>query len=238
MRGCAQVRCVDEKRSSHEGLNLATRFFRNWGALLTRVGALLSVDHWRFMLLFEEIDDSDQVVEVGKSGVHCAHLLACAAHTLAFLTSAKQIHSSMGCHWCGQEELAFDKRLLQSISAVSQLFLASLMVAHGPLDVLGGSWECKSVSRAGRQIGAMDPRFQYFYNLVCIINFFQREQQSPMVYILENTYLREHRIATVGKADELVEAYLGAPIIIDAANVGALGHQVRLIWTNMLRAST
>ena len=70
---------------------------------------------------------------------------------------------------------AFDKRLPQSISAVSQLFLTNLVARSGPVDLLGGSWECKSVSRAGRQLGAMDPRFTFFYDLVRIINFFQRE---------------------------------------------------------------
>ena len=52
---------------------------------------------------------------------------------------------------------AFDKRLPQSISAVSQLFLANLVARNGPVHLLGGSWECQSVSRAGRQLGAMDP---------------------------------------------------------------------------------
>ena len=34
----------------------------------------------------------------------------------------------------------------------------------------------------------MDPGFTFFYDLVRIINFFQREQEAPMFYILENTY--------------------------------------------------
>ena len=78
------------------------------------------------------------------------------------------------------------------------------MATNVPVDLLGGSWECQSVSRAGRQLGAMDPRFTYFYDLVRIINFFQREQTSPMVYILENTYPREHCTPAVTKAGDLV----------------------------------
>ena len=83
---------------------------------------------------------------------------------------------------------AFDKRLSQSISLCNALFLGNLVTRHGLVDLLGGNWECQSVSRAGKQTGAMDPRFQYFYDLVRIINFFQREQAAPMIYILENTY--------------------------------------------------
>ena len=52
---------------------------------------------------------------------------------------------------------AFDKRLPQSISAINSLFLTTLVATNGPIDILGGSWECQSVSRAGRQMGAMDP---------------------------------------------------------------------------------
>lgn len=57
--------------------------------------------------------------------------------------------------------LSFDKRLPQSVSLVSSLFLSDLVVRHGPVDLLGASWECQSVSRAGRQQRAMDPRFQF-----------------------------------------------------------------------------
>ena len=67
---------------------------------------------------------------------------------------------------------AFDKRLPQSISLCSALFLGNLVTRDGPVDLLGGSWECQSVSKAGQKSGAMDPRFQYFYDLVRIINFF------------------------------------------------------------------
>ena len=132
---------------------------------------------------------------------------------------------------------AFDKRLPQSISAVNPLFLAQLVATNGPVDLLGGSWECQSVSRARQQQGVLDPRFTYFYDLVRIINFFQREQTSPMIYILENTYLGEQCTPAVTKAGELVQVFLGAPILIDGANLGAAAHRVRLFWTNMMPAA-
>ena len=83
----------------------------------------------------------------------------------------------------------------------------------------------------------MDPRFTYFYDLVRIINYFQQEQTSPMVYILENTYPGENCTLAVTKAGELVQAFLGAPVLIDDANLGAAAHRVRLFWTNMLPAA-
>ena len=78
--------------------------------------------------------------------------------------------------------------------------MATLVATNGPVDLLGCSWECQSVSRAGRQMGAMDPRFTFFYDLVRIINFFQREQTSPLIYILENTYPGENCTPAVHKA--------------------------------------
>ena len=50
----------------------------------------------------------------------------------------------------------------------------------------------------------MDPCFHYFYDLVRIINFFQLEQATPLIYILENTYLGEQCTAAVTKASNLV----------------------------------
>ena len=81
----------------------------------------------------------------------------------------------------------------------------------------------------------MDPRFQYFYDYVRIINFFQREQAAPMIYILENDYLGEKCTVAVCKAGELVQAIIGAPVIVDAAHLGSAAHRVRLFWTNMLQ---
>ena len=45
---------------------------------------------------------------------------------------------------------SFDKRLPQDISQCSLTFLERLLEFNGPVDLLGGSWECQSVSRAGR----------------------------------------------------------------------------------------
>ena len=81
----------------------------------------------------------------------------------------------------------------------------------------------------------MDPRFKFFYDLVRIVNFFQREQASPMIYILENTYPGARVTPAVKKAGDLVQAFIGASVIIDAADLGAAAHRVRLFWTNMMQ---
>ena len=41
---------------------------------------------------------------------------------------------------------SFDKRLPHDISQCSLTFLEDLMEFNGPVDLLGGSWECQSVS--------------------------------------------------------------------------------------------
>ena len=126
---------------------------------------------------------------------------------------------------------SFDKYLPQAVSLISTLFLSNLVAHRGPVDLLGASWECQSVS----QQGAMDPRFTFFYDMVRIINLFQQEQASPLLYILENTYPGEQYPPAVIQAGNLVQAFLGAPILVDAADLGAAAHRVRLFWTNMVQ---
>ena len=59
-----------------------------------------------------------------------------------------------------------------------------------------------------------------------------------MLYILENTCPGETCTPTVTKAGELVQAFLGAPILVDGANLGTAAHSVRLFWKNMLPPAT
>ena len=49
---------------------------------------------------------------------------------------------------------SFDKELPHDISQCTTPFLEQLISCNGPVDLLGGSWECSGVSRAGRQKGA------------------------------------------------------------------------------------
>lgn len=81
----------------------------------------------------------------------------------------------------------------------------------------------------------MDPRFKLLYDLVRIIKFFQQEQSTPLIHILENTHPSEKCIDAVKKAGEVVRAFLGAPVLVDGADLGSAPHRVRLFWTNMLQ---
>ena len=56
-----------------------------------------------------------------------------------------------------------------------------------------------------------------------------------MVYILENTHPWEQVTRAVKKAGELVQAFIGALVVIDAADLGATAHKVRLFWSNMMQ---
>ena len=37
------------------------------------------------------------------------------------------------------------------------------------------------------------------------------------------------------KSGDLVQAFIGAPVVIDAADLGGAAHRVRMFWTNMLQ---
>ena len=148
-----------------------------------------------------------------------------------------------------QLQLQYPKLILQSaiesfdrvympknISLIGPAALTNLVAQYGPVDILGESWECQSGSRVGRCRGVEDPRFIFFFDLVRIINFFQKHQESPMVYLRENTYPGEdiHLNPHVKKAQQLVEAFLGPSVRLDSADMGSAAHRVRMYWTNML----
>lgn len=52
---------------------------------------------------------------------------------------------------------------------------------------------------------------------------------------MENTYPREENTAAVVKACQLVQSFIGAPVFIDASDLGAAAHRVRLLWTNFIK---
>lgn len=62
-----------------------------------------------------------------------------------------KLHAEYRDHLPDSAIISFDERLPQDVSLVSNLFLGSLVVSHGLVDVPGGGWECKSVNRVGRQ---------------------------------------------------------------------------------------
>ena len=53
------------------------------------------------------------------------------------------------------------------------------------------------------------------------------------MYLFENTYPgTPGPYPRVDEAAKMVESFLGAPVVIDAARLGLVAHRVRLFWTN------
>ena len=65
----------------------------------------------------------------------------------------------------------FEERLPHNVDQCGPTFLTNLVANHEPVDLIGASWECQSVSRAGYRQCVHDPRFRFFFNMVAIINF-------------------------------------------------------------------
>ena len=70
-----------------------------------------------------------------------------------------------------------------------------------------------------------------------IIHVFQREQTTALLNILENTDPGGKRTTAVSKAGDLVHAFLGAPVLVDAADLGAPAHPFPVYITHMRRDS-
>ena len=131
-------------------------------------------------------------------------------------------------------DAGFDVYLPNHIESASQLSAQhGLLKRWGHVDLLGASWECQSVSQAGYQQGIHDPRFRFFFDMVKIINQLQASNH-PLVYILENTYSRESISPSVQAAHDKVVSFLGAPILLDAADMESVAHRVRYYWQNCL----
>ena len=81
------------------------------------------------------------------------------------------------------------------------------------------------MSMAGKHKGMDDDRFAPFLDMIKILNFFQVEQHPSPLYLFENTWPgKPGQYPNVDKAAKLIEAFLGAPIVIDAASLGSAAH--------------
>ena len=112
----------------------------------------------------------------------------------------------------------------------------SLVQSNGPIHFLCGGWECQPMSMAGLHKGLEDDRFLPFLDMVKILNFLQAEQHPSPLFLFENTWPgMPGQYPNIDKASEMIEAFLGAPVVIDAAGLGSAAHRVRLFWTNWCR---
>ena len=114
--------------------------------------------------------------------------------------------------------------------------LHNLIIDKGPIHFIFGGWECQSMSMAGKHLGMSDERFMPFLDMIRICNFLQVEQSSIPLYLFENTFPGPPgTYPLVDDTAKMVEAYLGAPIVLDAAGLGSAAHRVGLFWTNWCR---
>ena len=126
-----------------------------------------------------------------------------------------------------------NKRLPQDIRNLSEDDLIALVKNKGEIHFICGGWQCQSMSMARSQTGMQDKRFPTFLNLVKIINILQRMQTKAPIYYMENTWPGEPgRKEGVDKIADLIQAFIGAPIVVDAASLGSAAHRVRHYWTN------
>ena len=72
--------------------------------------------------------------------------------------------------------------------------------------------------------------------MIKIFNYLQKEQLPKPLYLFENTYPgAPGQYPKVDKVAELIESFIGAPVVIDAAGLGSAAPRVRLFWTNWIR---
>ena len=68
-------------------------------------------------------------------------------------------------------------------------------------------------------------RFDGFLDMIRIVNYIQSEQLPAPLYLFENTYPgKPGQYPNVDKAAELIESFIGAPVVVDAAGLGSAAH--------------
>ena len=104
--------------------------------------------------------------------------------------------------------------------------LQELMQNKGEVHFVCGGWQCQSMSMAGPQTGMDDIRFDPFFSMVKIINILQAVQCMPPLYCLENTW-PGLGVKIIDDTADLIEMFLGIPLLIDAAGLGSAAHRLR-----------
>ena len=65
----------------------------------------------------------------------------------------------------------YSKRVPQDIALVDETSLKSLVQINGPIHFMCGGWECQSMSMAGMHRVMEDEMFDYFLDMVKIVNY-------------------------------------------------------------------
>ena len=86
------------------------------------------------------------------------------------------------------------------------------------------------ISAAGKLQGLHDPRFTYFFDLVCSTNYLSEIEEHPPLYLFENTYPLGDVPNWVHDTTVLVKTYIGRPAVVDAISSGGASHRLRCLW--------
>lgn len=128
----------------------------------------------------------------------------------------------------------FNTRLPQNIQHVTKNDLIDLILTRGNVHLFCAGWQRQSSSMAGKQHGMDDTRFELFYDMVRILNFLQREQFPQPYYLFENIWPGHGgQYPRIDKAMEMIESFLGVPIVVVAGGQGFVANRVRNFWTKM-----
>ena len=110
------------------------------------------------------------------------------------------------------------KRLPANVCLVGEDQIQGLVLTRGATHFICAGCAGQSMSIDGRHSRQQDDRFLPFYK---VINYLQANQFPKPLYLIENTWpgrLGEYPL--VDRAAEAVEAFLGAPVVVDAAGGG------------------
>lgn len=79
-------------------------------------------------------------------------------------------------------------RFPQNIQFISEIDLHELIPQNGLVHFLCGGGECQSMSLAGQHQGIDDKRLLHFLDMICILDYVQKQQCTQPLYLFENTY--------------------------------------------------
>ena len=128
--------------------------------------------------------------------------------------------------------LGNNKRLPNDFRLITDGDVKALIQNKREVHFICGSWQCQSM--AGPKTGREDDRFKPFLDMIRIVNTLQRVQCMPPIYCFENTWPGpKGKNKMVDETTDMIQAFLGAPVIVDAAGIGSASHRLRYYWKNL-----
>lgn len=117
----------------------------------------------------------------------------------------------------------FQSTLPAHVRLLGELHLQAL---DAPIDMLVVGWECQGMSNAGKGAGLKHKQSALFTEVVRIMSVLQRQAQ-PCMYVVENIPACFDRREEVRKEYRRIKEWLGAEVMLDAAQLGSSAHRLR-----------